>query len=229
MDINRRELLIGGIGLGGGFLGGYSVDRFSGEDDSGGVEDQVSFGLSKSPVIGSDDAPVKLLYWVDFQCPFCYRFSQNQFGLIYDEFISSGEVQLVLKPLTIFGEDSFRSAVSMHCVNSVSDGSAVLEWYKELHELYNESSGRNTGWAEYDVLVDEAGAFDSVSVSKLGSCIEDSDYTSQIRDEYETGKGIGLRGTPFFALFNSSDPSDYETISGVQQYSFFKSKIEDKL
>ena len=79
------------------------------------------------------------------------------------------------------------------------------------------------------MLVDEAGAFDSVSVSELSSCIEDSEYNSQIRDEYETGKGLGLRGTPFFALFNSSDPSDYETISGVQQYSYFKSKIEDTL
>jgi protein-disulfide isomerase len=196
MDINRREALIGGFGvLGGGFLGGYGVDKLGG-DNSESPEDQVSFGLSKSPVIGSDDAPVKLLYWVDFQCPFCYRFSQNQFGLIYDEFISSGQVQMVLKPLTIFGEDSFRSAVSMHCVNSVSEGGAVLDWYKQLHELYNEASGRNTGWAEYSQLVDEAGKFDSVSVSKLRSCLSNSDYRSQIRDEYETGEGLGLRGPP---------------------------------
>ncbi len=59
-----------------------------------------------SPVLGSPDAPVTIVEFGDYQCPFCQRWNTNTKPPIVDNFIETGKAKLVFVDLAIIGPDS---------------------------------------------------------------------------------------------------------------------------
>lgn len=225
--MDRRDFLIGtsGILVGTGLTKGYDHITNNNKNNNNG---SMSIKTGDSPKIGSSEASVKLVYWVDFQCPYCYRFSNNQYPQIKENYIDENQVQMILKPLTIFGEDSQKAAESMHCVNDVKS-SSVPSWYKTLHNMYNNSSGRNTGWASQNNLLNQANSEIQINSSEFEDCLVNTSYLNQLQTDYQEGKNFGLSGTPFFVLYNENNQKDYKTINGAQRYRLFSSRIDGKL
>ena len=65
---------------------------------------QVS--LEGDPVKGDADAPVTIVEFADFQCPYCGRFYQDTLGQIEEKYIKTGKVKMVYKdfPLSFHPE-----------------------------------------------------------------------------------------------------------------------------
>lgn len=228
--MDRRDFIIGGSGVltGSGVTLGYNYLTDDEKNNSKDNNQNLSINIDDSPKIGSNEANTKLVYWVDFQCPYCYRFSNNQFPQIKENYIDKNSVQMILKPLTMFGEDSEKSAVSIHCVND-NQKNAVLDWYKTLHNMYNNASGRNTGWASNNNLLDKIENINKIKRSNIEDCLTNQNYLTQLRSDYQEGEKYGLSGTPFFVLYNSNNTRNYETINGAQRFNLFESKIENVL
>lgn len=228
--MDRRDFILGSSGVlaGSGLTLSYNYLTSNNKNSSGNDEQDISINIDSSPKIGSNKADVKLIYWVDFQCPYCYRFSNNQFPQIKENYIDEDNVQLILKPLTIFGEDSQKAAISMHCVNN-NQKEAVLEWYKTLHNMYNNATGRNSGWASNSNLLDKINDINQINSSNIEDCLSSQNYLDQLRSDYQEGEQYGLSGTPFFVLYNINKTNDYTTINGAQRYDLFRSKIENIL
>jgi len=45
------------------------------------------------PVMGADDAPITVVEFTDYQCPFCRRFTQTTFPLLKRDFIDTDKVR----------------------------------------------------------------------------------------------------------------------------------------
>ena len=56
---------------------------------------------SDRPVLGADDAPVTLVEFTDYQCPFCSRFFTRTLPGFKEEYIDTGKVRLVVKDLPL--------------------------------------------------------------------------------------------------------------------------------
>jgi len=61
--------------------------------------DQIN--MESEPVLGDQNAPVTMVIYEDFQCPFCQRFEQNTMPQIKSNYVDTGKVKVVWKDMPI--------------------------------------------------------------------------------------------------------------------------------
>jgi protein-disulfide isomerase len=62
--------------------------------------------------MGSPDAPVVIEVWEDFQCPYCQRFTLEVEPILVEQYVKTGDVQLVFRNLAFLGNESHWAAVA---------------------------------------------------------------------------------------------------------------------
>jgi protein-disulfide isomerase len=67
--------------------------------------------------LGSSDAPVTIVEFTDYQCPFCRRFESTTFSEIRKKYIDTGKVRFVVRdfPLAEMHPDAMQAAEAAHC------------------------------------------------------------------------------------------------------------------
>ena len=68
----------------------------------------LKISIDNDPIIGSPNAPITIIEFSDFQCPFCARFHVETLPLIMNEYINQGQVKLV------FRDFQFKVFIQMH-------------------------------------------------------------------------------------------------------------------
>lgn len=223
--VSRRDFAIFSGGLATGTTLSVGVSQFG--ELSEGESDRII--TSNRPLIGNTSAPITLVYWGDFQCPFCQRFDSNTLPQIKSEYIDSGDIRLVYKPLSLFDDgnnfpDSLQSAKSVYAVwDSIDRNSEVMyTWMNVLSERF--SGTRGSGWASDENLRQYASNTDGVSPSDIELITErSSTYLDYISSDYTEGQGYGLSGTPFFVMYTTGNPEQNVTLSGAQPFIQFSS------
>lgn len=66
---------------------------------------------------GDPDAPIRIIAWEDFQCPFCARFSTEIEPLLREEFVDTGIASFEFRHLAFLGAESVRAAEASECAN----------------------------------------------------------------------------------------------------------------
>ncbi len=95
---------------------------------------------------GSDSAPVVLIEYADFQCPFCGRFFRDTEMSLINDYVAQGKIKFVYRDFTFLGEESRWAAEAARCA-----GDQGKFW--EYHDyLYNHQSGENQGAFSLDNL-----------------------------------------------------------------------------
>src|SRR3989344_1987839 len=87
-----------------------------------GESDTGNFGSGAFPddtsleYLGSADAPVTIVEFSDFQCPYCAKFYFETFGQVYEKYIKSGKVRFAYRhfPLS-FHENAQKAAEASEC------------------------------------------------------------------------------------------------------------------
>ena len=68
-------------------------------------------------VEGDPSAPIRIIAWEDFQCPFCGRFSTETEPLLREEFVDTGIASFEFRHLAFLGIESVRAAEASECAN----------------------------------------------------------------------------------------------------------------
>ncbi|MDZ4216981.1 MAG: thioredoxin domain-containing protein, partial [Candidatus Gracilibacteria bacterium] len=85
--------------------------------------------VDDDPFMGDDDAPVTIIEWTDYQCPFCGRHSTQTLPSIKKEYIDTGKVKYVLRDLALsFHPNALPGAKAANCAGE-------QEKYWEMHDL----------------------------------------------------------------------------------------------
>ena len=111
-------------------------------------------------VLGDPDAPVTIEEYVDLQCPFCQRFSQEGLPDIVKEYVKTGQAKIVLQTLTFIGADSERGA---RVAWSAADQNKMFEF---VENFYANQGEENSGYATEAFLKKVAGGVEGLDVQK---------------------------------------------------------------
>lgn len=163
--------------------------------------------------IGEPDAPVTIIEFTDFQCPYCSRHFAQTFPQIKENFIDTGLVRYVFKdfPLTNIHPQASKASEAARCAG---EQDAYLAMHQALFANQQEWSGRNDAVAIFAAYAETIG----LDVAAFTSCLETNKYAAAVEADLQEGVSLGVNGTPAFFL------NGY-FVSGAQPYDLFEEAI----
>jgi protein-disulfide isomerase len=173
-----------------------------------------------SPVLGSENAPITMIEFGDYQCFYCNNFFHNTESDIVTNYIDTGKVKMYFKDFTIIGQDSVTAANAAHCAQEQGK-------FWEYHDtLYSNWSGENTGWASLTNLVQFAKQV-GLNQDQFNQCMSQSKYIPTIRNSVSDANNLGLTGTPDFFIIGPDN--SVTKVVGAQPYQVFDEIFKSKL
>lgn len=159
------------------------------------------------PSLGDPEAPVTLIAFEDFECPFCRRFSLQTKPLLLQNEVKNGTVRLVWK--------DFPLSIHSHAEKAHEAGRCAFEQGKfwEYHDLLFRNQN-NLDTASLKRYAEELG----LNESQFTACLDSGKYASLIAEKVNEGFSAGVGGTPSFFLNGAA-------IVGAQPYQVFADAI----
>lgn len=111
--------------------------------------------------LGSPSAPVKLVEYVDLQCPFCQKFETDSMPTIVDKYVRTGKVQVEARTLAFIGPDSLRGRNAMFAASFQNHAFNFAEL------LYYNQGTENTGWLSDAMVTKAAESIPGVNPRKI--------------------------------------------------------------
>ncbi len=173
-----------------------------------------------SPILGSDNAPITMIEFGDYQCFYCNQFYHTTEPDIVKNYIDTGKVRMVFKDFVIIGQDSVNAAHAAHCAQEQG------RFWQYHDTLYNNWNGENTGWASSANLLSFAKSV-GLNATQFGQCMTQSRYISTVQGSLSNAKDLGLTGTPDFFII--SPDKSVTKIVGAQPYEVFDGLFKSKL
>lgn len=179
--------------------------------------DQIE--IEGEPVLGDENAPVTMVIYEDYQCPFCQRFEQNTMPQIVSNYVDSGDVKVVWKdlPLPQLGHEwADPAARAMECVYR-QDEAAFWEVKKSVFDNQNVITSQS-------VVSDIKGyaSQQGVSESAVQSCLDNENPMDEVNSDSQEARDLGVNGTPTIII-------NGQKVVGAQPFSRFESVIESEL
>lgn len=172
---------------------------------------KVAVSADDDPVMGNKNAPVTVISFTDFQCPYCARFVLQTFPQIKKNFIDTGKVKFVLRDFPLpFHEFSAKAHEAAECADDQSK-------FWEMHDLLFSNQDKLS-------ITDLKGYAKSLGLdqTKFDSCLDSGKYTSEIQKDISDGAAAGVSGTPSFFI-------NGQMLVGAQPYSAFEQAINAAL
>ena len=173
-----------------------------------------------SPILGSEDAPVTIIEFGDYQCPFCKRWNENTKPLIELNYINTGKANMIFVDLAIIGPDSKDVHAGSYCAEEQG-----LYW--EYHDyIYANQGHENDGWANAENIKKIISGLEGIDTDAFKECINSKKYESRVNDNYIEASRTGASSTPSFLIMG---PNDINAIRGAQPYDVFAKAIDEQL
>ena len=185
----------------------------------------VEASVDDDPSWGPEDAPVTIIEFSEFLCPYCQRFALQTLPQIKQTY--EGEVRYVYRDFIVHGEPSTKISEAAECAD---DQDKFWEYHDKLWEEYN------TLVAHYQTVSEqpETGMNDLVTTLKgyasdlgldtatFNDCLDTGKLTAEVQKDSQDARAYGVGGTPGF--FINGQP-----VSGAQPFSVFQQVIDAAL
>ncbi len=180
----------------------------------------VKVSIDDDPIKGDKDAPVTIIEFSDYQCPFCKRFYDQVVPSLEEEYISKGKVRMVFRDYPLdFHKNAVPAAIAANCAGEQGK-------YWELHDFLFENPDK----LEIDTILSSTKEL-GLDHDKFEKCVNNkADKEAEIDNDFTEGQKYGVRGTPSFFIGKTGDGKEISGIyvRGAQPYNVFKNHI-DKL
>lgn len=177
---------------------------------------KATVSIEGAPTMGSKDAPLTMVEFTDFQCPFCQRFHVQTFAELKKNYIDTGKLRFVSRDLPLdFHPNALQAAQAGRCAAEQGQFWAMRDRMNSNPEKLDMAS-----LAEYALDL-------KLNVGSFRSCVESGKYKNAIRSDSQAAEKIGANGTPSFVLGKSTPEGvDGELIIGALPYEVFDQKIK---
>lgn len=161
------------------------------------------------PSLGPDDAPITIVEFSDFQCPFCRRFHDETYQALLDAY--PGQIRFVYRnlPLTSIHPDAMPSAVASLCANDQNV-------YWDYHgKLFSSETLTREAFIQYATDL-------SLNVDEFTACLDSGKHDEFIQQDMNFALDLGIQSTPTFFINGLA-------IVGAQPLSAFQQIIDLEL
>lgn len=186
-----------------------------------GSTDKVAPVTENDHIRGNPDAPIKIVEYSDFECPFCKQV-HSTLNQLMDKYESSGEVAWVYRhfPLEqLHPKNAMKVAVASEC--AAEQGGDEMFWkFADAFFAVSPANDRTDLVTVLPKIYTDIG----VDASKMTSCIESGRYDAHIQEEIENAVATGGRGTPWSVLIAGNGKTF--SVNGAQPLAAWEQLIE---
>ncbi len=166
---------------------------------------------------GDPKAPVKIVEYADFQCPFCQKWVLETAHALEQEFVETGQVLLEYHYFAFLGEESKKAAEAAECA---ADQGAF--WH--MHDvLYSHQGAENSGVYSAGNLktyaTEVAKRVDGFDTGKFNSCLDSGSKRQVVETLTQQARQAGVSSTPTFTV-------NGQAVVGAQPIDVFRTAIE---
>ena len=171
------------------------------------------------PVKGSPDAPVTIIEYTEYQCPFCARFVQETLPLIEENYITTGKVRLIFRNFPVHQQAVFAAGAAV-CAQEQDE-------FWQMHDTLFAQQGEWSGDPDFMVLFEGYAKDMGLDTEQFTSCLipeegKEPEWLEKLKKDFEAGQEAGVQGTPSFFISDQS-------IVGAQPFEVFQEAIEQEL
>ena len=163
--------------------------------------------------LGAVDAPVVMVEWADFLCPFCGVFARDTEPQLIERYVDTGILRIEWRDLPFQGEEALLAALG-------GQAAAEQDAFWEYHEaVFAFDLRRGDGRMSRAFLLEVATDL-GLDVAAFELALDDPAVADRVQGEAALGQAIGITGTPAFLI------GGYP-IRGAQPLETFVSVIEN--
>ena len=168
----------------------------------------VGVTIDGDHVLGPEDAPVTIIEFSDFQCPFCKRGAETAKEMVEKY---EGKVKLIFKHMPLSFHNQARGAAL------ASECAAEQGKFWEFHDIAFENNN-NLGIDSLKTYASQLG----LDTEQFNACLDDEKYAAKIEADMAAFKESGASGTPAFVI-------NGELVVGAQPAEVFEEAIDKAL
>lgn len=146
---------------------------------------------------GNPDAPIKIVAYSDFECPFCQRF-HNTMNELMEKYVDSGEVAWVFRQFPLEQLHPIKAqaaAVASECANELAGNDGFWKFTDRYFELTLTNNR-----TDIDVVIPQIATEMKLDTTKFFACTKSGKYDAHIQADIANATQTGGRGTPWSIL-----------------------------
>jgi len=188
---------------------------------AGGSSDAMKLG-PRDAILGDTNAPVTIIGYGDYQCPFCTQFFSQTEPQIISNYVNAGKARMVFRNLPFLGPESTAAAEAAECAN---DQGKLWPYHDALYRAKVDDEakggGENDGSLNRALFLTLAQGL-NLDMLTFTSCIDTGKDAGVVAQEKAAASAAGINSTPSFLINGTS-------ILGAEPYAAFAGAIDAAL
>lgn len=166
--------------------------------------------------IGREDAPVTMVEFTDYQCPFCRKYHTDTFAELKKNYIDTGKVRFISRDLPLdFHPYAQKAAEAARCAGDQN------KFWELRDRLINNSANLSQ-----DAILKMAQA-DSLDMTAFRACLDADKHKAEIQKDAIDASALGISGTPSFVIGKTSKGTlDGDRLVGAVATSVFEAEFQ---
>lgn len=191
-----------------------SASASAAADDAAPLAEQVARRTADDPMaFGDIDAPITIVEWVDYRCPFCAKYTNETMPAIIADYVDTGAVRYEVHDVSFFGEDSTAAAVAARAA------AAQGRFGEFLRVLYAAAPASGHPDMPRDTLVGFAQEAGVPDMAAFTAALDDPALAAAVTADTARAQQMGVTSVPFFVIGD-------EVLSGALPEADFRKVID---
>ena len=177
---------------------------------------------SRDAILGNANAPVTMIEYGDYQCPYCGQFFAQTESQIVQNYVNTGKVRFVFRDFAFLGAESTAAANAAQCAN---DQGKMWAYHDAMYSAkYNDflKGGREDDNFYSTAELLKLGQQVGLDMAKFTSCVNGNSNASIVAQEKTDATNAGVNSTPTFYINGTQ-------LLGAQPYAQFQQMINAAL
>jgi len=191
---------------------------------------------AKDNSMGDPNAPIQIVEFADFQCPFCERFHKETEPLLRQYYIDTGKVQYTFRSMGNFVSDNIARGKGTTPTTESQDAALAAycagdqNKFWEMHAyLFANALGEDAG-SYTDKRLAAIAKKVGLNMDQFNSCYSSGKFRDRVQQDFQDGQAANVTGTPGFIItYTVNGETKTDRIDGAEPFSTFQQKLEAAL
>lgn len=211
-------VIAGALIAGAVFLSGKNSTPSTNTTNQNGTITARAYDPAKDHIVGNPNAPVKVIEYMDLECPHCKAFS-NTFNQLAAYYAPGGQVAFVARPFPLaqIHSKAPEEAQAAECAAAQGGDSAYYKFIDKVFSVTPSDNGLDL--SQLPTIASEVG----LNGQTLMNCVNAGTYASRVQDSYNEAINEGGQGTPFILIMVGDQAV---ALNGDQPYDSMRAAID---